>query len=365
MTSWTSVADSLRAGRRLAPADALVLLGQAPLLPLGALASDARQRLVPGDRVTFVIDSNPNYTNVCDTYCTFCSFFREPGAADAWTHTPEAIVEKARAAATRGATRILLQGGHNPALGLDYYLELIAALRAALPELELHLFSPPEIRAIAGFTGLAVGDVLERFFEAGLRTLPGGGAEVLATRVRRRVSPHKGTPEDWIGVMRAAHRIGFRTTATMMYGHLEEDVDLVEHLARLRALQDETGGFFAFIPWSFKPGQSPLSRRVPQEAGPARYLRILAVARLFLDNLPHVQASWFSEGEKAGQLGLHFGADDFGGTLLEENVLRAAGHEESTTAGRVVRTIRDAGFVPVQRSTLYAPLRVYGREGAA
>jgi cyclic dehypoxanthinyl futalosine synthase len=365
MTSWTSIRDAVRADRRLSPSDALVLLGQAPLLPLGALASEVRQRHVPGDRVTFVIDSNPNYTNVCDTYCTFCSFFREPGDADAYAHAPEVLVQKASAAAARGATRILLQGGHNPALGLDYYLALIAALREALPELELHLFSPPEIRAIAGFTGLGVEDLLACFFEAGLRTLPGGGAEVLSDRVRRRVSPHKGTPDEWLGVMRAAHRIGFRTTATMMYGHLEEDVDLVEHLARLRALQDETGGFFAFIPWSFKPGRSPLSRRVPQEAGPGRYLRILAVARLFLDNVLHVQASWFSEGEKAGQLGLHFGADDFGGTLLEENVLRAAGHENATTAERVVRTIRDAGFVPVQRNTLYAPLRVYGQEDAA
>jgi cyclic dehypoxanthinyl futalosine synthase len=365
MHDWPSIRDAVRAGQRLSPADALALLGEAPLLPLGALASEVRQRIVPGDRVTFVIDSNPNYTNVCDTYCTFCSFFREPQAPDAYTLGPEQIVEKARRAAARGATRILLQGGHNPALGLDYYLEMIAALRAALPDLELHLFSPPEIRAIAGFTGLRVEELLRRFHAAGLRTLPGGGAEILSARVRRRISPLKGTPEDWLGVMRAAHRIGFRTTATLMYGHLEQDVDIVEHLARVRALQDETGGFFAFIPWSFKPGRSPLSRRVQQEAGPGRYLRILALARLFLDNVPHVQASWFSEGDKAGQLGLHFGADDFGGTLLEENVLRAAGHENTTTTERVVAAIRAAGFVPVQRDTLYQPLRVHAAEEAA
>lgn len=334
-------------------------------MPLGALAHEERMRRHPRRLVTFVVDANPNYTNVCDTYCTFCSFFREPGHPEAWTHSPEQMVEIARRAVERGARRLLLQGGHNPALGLDYYLELIAALRRAFPDLELHMFSPPEIAAIARFTGLSVRAVLERFFEAGLRTLPGGGAEVLATRVRRRVSPRKGPPEDWIRVMRTAHEVGFRTTATLMYGHLETDEDLVEHLLRIRLLQDQTGGFFAFIPWSFKPGQSPLSRRVPVEAGPGRYLRILAVSRLVLDNFEHVQASWFSEGEKAGQLGLHFGADDFGGTLLEENVLAAAGHRESTTTERVIRVIRDAGFVPAERDTTYRIHRIHDEEEAA
>jgi len=235
----------------------------------------------------------------------------------------------------------------------------VRALRAAYPEVELHLFSPSEIRAIARFSELTVREVLKRFREAGLRTLPGGGAEILSDRVRERISPLKGTPADWIDVMRAAHHQGYRTTATMMYGHVEEPEDVVEHLRRLRDLQDETGGFFAFIPWSFKRGATPLASAVAQEAGPGRYLRILAVSRLYLDNFPHVQCSWFSEGEKAGQLGLHFGADDFGGTLLEENVLRAAGHENATTADRVVRVIRDAGFVPVQRNTLYETIAVH------
>jgi cyclic dehypoxanthinyl futalosine synthase len=364
MISSTTLAKAIDSGRRLEAAEALWCLRQAPLLALGELASAVRQTCVPGDRVTFVIDANPNYTNVCDTYCTFCSFYREAKDADAWTLAVEALVAKARAARAKGATRLLLQGGHNPALGFDYYLELIAGLRAACPDLELHLFSPPEIRAIAGYTKRPVRDVLERFFEAGLRTLPGGGAEILSARVRRRISPRKGSPDEWIEVVRTAHQVGFRTTATMMYGHVETDEDVVEHLGRLRSLQDETGGFFAFIPWSFKRGTSPLSRHVTREASPARYLRILAVSRLVLDNFPHVQASWFSEGEKAGELGLHFGADDFGGTLLEENVLRAAGHEESTSAERVVQVIRSAGFTPVQRNTLYEPLRVFERNAA-
>jgi len=218
------------------------------------------------------------------------------------------------------------------------------------------MFSPPEIRAIAGFTGMTVRELLECFHAAGLRTLPGGGAEVLSDRVRKRVSPRKGNASDWIDVMRTAHQVGFRSTATLMYGHLDTDADIAEHLDRIRALQDETGGFFAFIPWSFKPGKTPLSRRVTREAGPARYLRIIAVSRLFLDNVPHVQASWFSEGEKAGQLGLLFGADDFGGTLIEENVLRAAGHDVATTTGCATRAIREAGFTPVQRNTTYQTL---------
>jgi cyclic dehypoxanthinyl futalosine synthase len=248
----------------------------------------------------------------------------------------------------------------------------------------LHLFSAPEVRAIAGFTGQTVRQVLEAFWAAGLRTLPGGGAEVLSDRVRRRLSPLKGTPEEWLDVLRTAHQIGFRTTATLMYGHVEEDEDIIEHLLRLRGLQDEAlapraprpespaespaesepGSFFAFIPWSFKPGQAPLSRWVPEEAGGARYLRILAVSRLVLDNFPHIQASWFSEGEKTGALALRFGADDFGGTLIEENVLKAANHTTRTTTDRVVRLIRAAGYTPVERNTTYEPLRIYQGDAA-
>lgn len=364
MTSIDRSPTDAGSAPRLEDTEARWLLSEAPLLRVGELAAEARRRRVPGDRVTFVVDANPNYTNVCDTYCSFCSFFRRPGHAEGYVHGVDEMVARARRARERGATRLLLQGGHNPSLGLGYYLGLIRGLRDACPGLELHMFSPPEIRAIAGFTGLGVRGLLERFFDAGLRTLPGGGAEILSDRVRQRLSPLKGTPDEWIDVMRTAHRVGFRTTATMMYGHLEDDADVIEHLRRIRALQDETGGFFAFIPWSFKRGRSPLSRHVDREAGPGRYLRILAVSRLYLDNVPHIQASWFSEGEKAGQLGLHFGADDFGGTLLEENVLRAAGHDNATTTDRVVRVIRDAGFVPVERNTLYEPIRIHERSAA-
>jgi len=358
MTYFDTIASELRSGRRLDPRDALWLLTEAPLLPLGALAHEDRCHRHPADRVTFVIDANPNYTNVCDTYCTFCAFYRPLGHPEAWTRSPAEMVRRVAPAVAAGATRLLLQGGHNPGLPFSYYLELVESLRASYPEVELHMFSPPEIRAIARFSEQSVRDVLRRFHGAGLRTLPGGGAELLSERVRTRISPLKGSPDDWIDVMRTAHQLGYRTTATLMYGHVEGPEDVVEHLSRLRDLQDETGGFFAFIPWSFKRGATPLSSAVEQEAGPGRYLRILAVARLFLDNVPHVQCSWFSEGEKAGQLGLHFGADDFGGTLLEENVLRAAGHEKTTSTGRVAQVIRDAGFRPVRRNTLYETFEI-------
>ncbi|NNL66975.1 MAG: dehypoxanthine futalosine cyclase [Myxococcales bacterium] len=362
MTYFDTIAQELRSGRRLDEGDALWLLNEAPLMPLGALAHEDRCRRHPADRVTFVIDANPNYTNVCDTYCSFCAFYRRPGHAEGYVHSPADLVERIAPAVARGATRVLLQGGHNPDLPFDYYLDLVRTLRAAYPDLELHVFSPSELRAISRFSGIPVRDVLQRFWRAGLRTIPGGGAEILSDRVRERISPLKGSPAEWLDVMRTAHQIGFRTTATMMYGHVETAEDVIEHLRRLRSLQDETGGFFAFIPWSFKRGETPLSSAVEQDATPGRYLRILAVSRLYLDNVPHVQCSWFSEGEKAGQLGLHFGADDFGGTLLEENVLRAAGHENATTAERVVRVIRDAGFTPVQRNTLYETIAV--REAA-
>jgi cyclic dehypoxanthinyl futalosine synthase len=354
-------------GARLDAPALLALLRWPDPLDLAELAALARYRHNPGPMVTFVIDTNPNYTNICDTDCTFCAFYRPPGHPEAYTLTPAEVVARARAAAARGARTMLLQGGHNPALPLAYYVELVTRLRADVPDVHPHFFSPSELAALARYEGIPVRRVLEALWAAGQRTLPGGGAEILTARARRRVAPKKGGPEAWLDVMREAHRVGFRTTATMMYGHVEEDEDVVEHLVRLRALQDETGGFLAFIPWSFKPGATPLARhlehvgRVPD--APTRYLRILALARLALDNVPHVQASWFSEGVKAGQLGLHFGADDFGGTLIEENVLRAARHDNRTTTDDVISTIREAGFVPAERTTLYDIVRVFAPTG--
>jgi cyclic dehypoxanthinyl futalosine synthase len=344
---------------RLTRESALELFRRAPLIELMAQADALRRRLHPGNDVTFVIDTNPNYTNVCVTDCTFCSFYRKPGHAEGYVLSPEQVGEKVARAYEGGATTVLLQGGHHPDLPLEYFLGLIEAIRAAAPGIHLHLFSPPEIDHISRTCGIEVEELLRRLWELGLRTMPGGGAEILSDRVRRRVSPKKISAERWLDIMRTAHRVGFKTSATMTYGHLETDEDIVEHLFRLRKLQDETGGFYAFIPWSFKPGASPLSRLVDTVATPSRYVRIIALSRIVLDNFPHIQASWFGEGWRAGQLALHAGADDFGGLLIEENVLFQARHRLATSLGALLRTVREAGFTPVQRSTPYEHLQRY------
>jgi dehypoxanthine futalosine cyclase len=306
--------------------------------------------------VTFVIDTNPNYTNVCVTDCQFCAFYRKPGDREAYTLTVEEVMARIAPAVARGATTVLLQGGHNPALPLDYYLDLVRETRRRFPGVLPHFFTASEIQTMAGVTGLPVREILGRLQAAGQRTLPGGGAEVLSRRVRQRISPKKGGPEAWLEVHREAHRAGLRSTATMMYGHVETAEDLLDHLDAVRALQDETGGFTAFIPWSFKPGNTLLEKWIKHYAGPNTYLRMLALARCYLDNISHVQASWFSEGKRAGQIALHFGADDWGGTLFEENVHKAADYVNTVGVEEIVTLIRDAGFTPVQRTTLYEPV---------
>lgn len=342
------------------------MLRTASLLDLMEQGWAVRQALHPGREVTFVIDTNPNYTNVCVTRCAFCSFYRAPGHPEAYTLSPAEVAGKVARAGREGATTVLLQGGHHPGLSLSYYQEMIDAIRAAAPEMHLHLFSPSEIGHIARNSGTDPETVLRIFYDMGLRTMPGGGAEILVDAVRRHVSPGKISAGEWLDIMRTAHRVGFKTTATMTYGHCERDEDIIEHLFRLRELQDETGGFYAFIPWSFKPGISRLGETVSGPELPSFYVRVIAVARIVLDNFPHIQASWFSEGWRAGQLALHGGADDFGGLLLEENVLFQARHAYATTLDALLETIRGAGFLPVQRDSLYNPLSVYdAAEGSA
>lgn len=344
---------------RIEREEALWLLHDASQLELMQRAHAVRQARHPGREVTFVVDTNPNYTNACITKCTFCSFYRKPGHPEVYTLSPEAVAEKAARAWEMGATTILLQGGHHPELPFQYYVDMINALKKAAPGLHLHLFSPAEIVHIATTSGLSRETVLKSFYDLGLRTMPGGGAEILVDTVRRKISPKKIDAVTWLDTMRLAHRVGIKTSATMTYGHVETEHDIIEHLVRLRELQDETGGFYAFIPWSFKPGNSPLSKRVPMTALPSYYVRIIALARLTLDNFPHIQASWFGEGWRAGQLALYAGADDFGGVLLEENVLFQAQHNVATTIESVTSTIRDAGFIPVQRNTFYEKLRTW------
>ena len=353
------IADKVQNGKRLDRAEGRYLLTEAPLLEVGVLAADARNARLPGKVVTFVIDTNPNYTNVCITDCQFCAFYRKPGDPEAWTLTVDEVLAKIETAAARGATTVLLQGGHNPALPLDYYLSLVTETRRRFPQVTPHFFTASEIRTIAQVAALTVPDVLDRLWAAGQRTLPGGGAEVLSERVRKRIEPKKGGPAAWLDVHREAHRRGFKSTATMMYGHVEEVDDLLDHLDAIRDLQDLHGGFTAFVPWSFKPGNTLLEKWIKHYKGPSPYLRMLAVARLYLDNFPHIQASWFSEGKRTGQVALHFGADDWGGTLFEENVHRAADYVNTISVEEMVTLIREAGFTPAQRTTEYEIVRTY------
>jgi cyclic dehypoxanthinyl futalosine synthase len=355
----TQIREKVLSGRRLDRAEGRYLLAEAPLLELGALASEARFARLPERVVTFVIDSNPNYTNVCVTDCQFCAFYRKPGDKEAWTLTVDEVLAKIEFAAAKGATTVLLQGGHNPTLPFEYYLTLVRETRRRFPQVTPHFFTASEIRTMAEVAGLAVGDVLDRLWEAGQRTLPGGGAEVLSTRVRTRIAPKKGGPESWLDVHRQAHRRGFKSTATMMYGHVETVDDLLDHFDAIRELQDEFGGFTAFVPWSFKPGNTLLEKWITHYQGPNTYLRMLAAARLYLDNFPHVQASWFSEGKQAGQVALLFGADDWGGTLFEENVHKAAEYVNTISVDEIVTLIREAGFTPAQRTTEYDIVRAY------
>jgi dehypoxanthine futalosine cyclase len=358
-TTFGVVRDKVLAGERVDPNDGLFLLAEASLLDLGQLAAEVRRKRHPEPIVTFVIDTNPNYTNVCNVDCTFCAFYRTPGHDEAYTHSVEEMLELIGRSAEEGVTTVLMQGGVNSELPLDYYLELVRAVRERYPQVTPHFWSAVEIEGMATVSGLSLREVLRALKDAGQTTLPGGGAEILSERVRKKISHKKNLTESWLDVHREAHALGFRSTATMMYGHVETPEDIVEHFEVIRSLQDEHGGFTAFVPWSFKPGNTPLVKKIPRHAGPNQYLRMLAASRIYLDNFDHIQASWFSEGKKTGQVALHWGADDFGGTLFEENVHAATGFVNKTSTDEIKTLIREAGFRPAQRTTLYEILEIF------
>jgi cyclic dehypoxanthinyl futalosine synthase len=361
----SEILQKARNGKRISTEEGLELLQHSELLDLGDVANEIRFTKNPQRWVTFVVDTNPNYTNICNVDCIFCAFYRHPGEEGEYTYSADHMVQKFKESAAQGVTTILLQGGVNPALPFKYYIELVERTVREVPEVTPHFFSTSEIIGMSQVSGLSVREVLQKLWDAGQRTIPGGGAEILSDRVKKKISAKKGTSEDWLNVMREAHKIGFRTTATMMYGHIETDEDIIVHLESIRKLQDETDGFTAFIPWSFKPGNTPLEKIIPHYATSTRYLQMLAISRIYLDNFQHIQASWFSEGKKAGQIALHFGADDFGGTLQEENVHAAANFINKTNTDEVIQIIREAGFVPAQRTTLYKILKVYDKVMAA
>jgi cyclic dehypoxanthinyl futalosine synthase len=366
VTDLAALAFAAASGdHRLTAQEALLLLERADFLALGQAASAMRARLVPEREVTFIVDRNVNYTNVCVSGCRFCAFYRSADSADAYVLTREQLAEKVAETIALDGTAILLQGGMHPDLTIEWYEGMLRDIKADHPSIHVHGFGPPEIVHVARLSGISTEETLRRLRNAGLDSLPGGGAEILVDRVRGDVSPKKATSDEWLDVMREAHRLDISTTATMMFGGLETLAERVEHMTRVRDVQDQAVaaghvGFRAFIPWSFQPGNTELAedefavRGTPLAAATGwEYLRTLAVSRLFLDSVRNIQASWVTQGGKVGQVALAFGANDMGSTMIEENVVAAAGTHFMLARDELVRLIRDAGYQPVQRDTLY------------
>ena len=346
-----AIARKVEAGARIDAEDALALYREAPLHLLGRLADRIRARRHPDRVVTYIIDRNVNYTNVCVARCAFCAFYRPVGSPEGYVLSFDEIFRKIDETIEVGGEQLLLQGGHNPDLPLEWYEDLFRAVKARYPAFRLHALSPPEVVHLSRLSSLPARGVIERLVAAGLDSIPGGGAEILVDRVRKALNCYnKATSDEWIDVMRQAHGCGLRTTATMMYGSVETLEERLEHLFRLRALQDETGGFTAFIAWSYQPEHTELAG---VEATGVDYLRTLATARVVLDNFENLQASWVTQGGKVGQLSLGFGANDMGSVMIEENVVRAAGASYCMDEIEIVTNIENAGFVPRRRNMHY------------
>jgi cyclic dehypoxanthinyl futalosine synthase len=348
---------------RISEADALRLFREADLFELGVMAQAAKERFhPPGSPVGFVIDRNVNYTNICNVDCAFCGFYRHADAPDAYTLSYEQVKEKVQELVDADGTQLLLQGGVNPALPFDYYLDLVRNLRREYPALTIHAFSPTEIASMATITGQDLGWVIRQLKEAGMSSLPGAGGEILHDDIRRRVSPKKVNTHDWLEVMEVAHGEGLKTSATMMFGMMEEDWHIVDHLFRIRDLQDRTGGFLSFIPWTFQRANTKLENLNKPPATGVEYLRVTALARIVLDNVPQIGSSWITQGLKLGQTALSFGANDMGGLLLEENVVTQCGvNPTRKSVEEMVKVIHATGYDAAQRDTAYNILKVYPR----
>jgi len=357
--SVAEILDRSLAGERLSDADALVLLRTRDLVHVGRVADELRNRKVDPKRVTFIIDRNVNYTNVCQTDCDFCAFYRRPGDRKEGYLLPKAVIfKKIEETLAIGGTALLMQGGHHPDLGVDFYEDLFRSIKERY-RIHLHALSPPEIQHIARRSKLTIPETLSRLRDAGLDSLPGGGAEILVDRVRKIIAPKKTKSSEWLGVMRDAHRLGISSTATMMYGHVETLEERVEHMRRIRELQDETGGFRAFISWTFQPAGTRLAPKVTDRPTSFDYLLTQAVSRIYLDSVDHIQSSWVTQGMKVGQVALGFGADDMGSVMIEENVVSAAGTTHRADTEDFLRAIKALGKVPVQRDTLYREVKVW------
>ncbi len=349
------IEEKILDGKRLDFADGVRLFREANPLQLSSWAHLVRRRLHPDDLVTYVIGRNINYTNVCWVQCKFCNFYRLPGASDSYVLPREAIFGKIRELVGLGGTEILIQGGLNPALRVEYFEELFRAIKANFP-VHIHGLSPAEIIYLVKVSGLSEERCLLRLQAAGLDSIPGAGAEMLVDEVREQIAPYKDSAEAWLHLMRTAHRLGIPSSVTMMYGSVETVEQRVEHLLKVRDLQDETGGFRAFIPWSFQPEGTHLPS--VKRASGLDYLRTVAVSRILLDNIPNIQASWLTQGPKIGQIALQYGVNDMGSTVIEENVVTAEGAVFMVPLPEIERLIRDAGFRPARRNTRYEILAV-------
>lgn len=345
-----TIIDKALAGERLSGDEFLTLAEKGDLYQLGFLANAIRQRKHPDPMVTYVIDRNINYTDICISACKFCAFFKAPEDAAGSVLSNEELGKKIEETKALGGTQILLQGGLHPEKPLSFYEEMLRFIKGY--DIHIHGFSPPEVCHFAKLSGLSVREVLIRLQQAGLDSIPGGGAEILSDRVRQETAPRKCSADEWIGVMEEAHHLGMRTTATMMFGHIETMAERLEHLQRVRDLQDRTGGFTAFIPWPFQPDNTVLAH-LPKTTA-VQYLRMLALARIFLDNIPNIQASWVTQGPKIAQLSLFFGANDFGSTMIEENVVAAAGVGFRLSEQEIRTLVQEAGFTPRQRRMDYS-----------
>ncbi len=340
-------------GGPLDPDEGLALYRGLDQTSLGLLANSIRFRLHPDPTVTYIVDRNLNPTNVCVADCGFCAFYRAPGHAEGYVLPREVIWRKIDETIEQGGVQLLLQGGHHPSLRTDWFASLFRDIKQRYPQIWIHGMSPPEITHLSKLEKRSVRDVISELQQAGLDSVPGGGAEILVDAVRRVIAPKKATTQEWLEVMRQVAALGMRGTATMMFGHVESDADRIEHLTRIRELQDECGVFTAFIPWTYQPEHTAMKESVPEKVTVAEYLRMLALSRIYLQNVPHLQSSFVTQGLKICQIGLAMGADDFGSAMLEENVVSSAGCSHMTTVAEIERHIKDAGFRPQRRDMLY------------
>lgn len=337
-------------GEKLNFDEGLKLFQEKDILEIGEVADKIRARLHPDKIVTYIIDRNINYTNVCIARCKFCAFSKDKDSQKAYVLTWDELKDKIEETIRLGGSQILLQGGLHPEFKIDYYEMLLQRIKTTFPDIHIHGFSPSEIVHFATKSELSITEVLNRLKSAGLSSIPGGGAEILVDEIRHQLSPKKCSSNQWLEVMRSAHKLGIKTTATMMFGHIESAADRVNHLLKIRALQDETHGFTAFIPWTYQPKNTPLGG---SEVGGYDYLKTLSISRIILYNFKNIQSSWVTQGPKIGQISLSFGANDMGNTMLEENVVRAAGTHYQLTEQEIIHLIKDAGFIPKQRDTFY------------